>query len=496
MRINIPYVYFFNSYYKHYSNKLYCINKLRSITLRVKLIKLMYYIITSIFIIIFLISSYLQITYHKFNSNNVKNLIELISSNQFEGRLAGSYGNNKAAFLMENNFKKYNINPLESSYMQSFELISPIKNNSSAELCIKDSSNVIKNYKYGVDFKEDFTNFKTSTITFNKSDNVSIFSKSFVITQNNKSFLFYVSFDKNFNFRSSFNIDSPYDFSIAINTQVFNELLTALRNNNSIYVNLPYELHTCEVSNVIGILQGKSHSLPPLVLCAHFDHIGVDCLGHYYNGALDNASGTAFLLELSKNLSTFIKPERDIIFAAFNAEEFGLLGSEKFAEKYKYILKDSKVINFDMIGSSNVPINIVNGNNFLLQTEKSSSQLSNSLENICIQKHLNYNVTFQDCSDHASFTNLGIDSVTLCNSDLSKIHTPNDTVKYIDTKSIDDIYSVAISEIYNQAYNQNLFFIYNYETSLFSLISSLLLIILPNIYLIKKRLRHAFTSLQ
>ena len=109
MRINIPYVYFFNSYYKHYSNKLYCINKLRSLTLRVKLIKLMYYIITSIFIIIFLISSYLQITYYKFNSNNVKNLIELISSNQFEGRLAGSYGNNKAAFLMENNFKKYKL---------------------------------------------------------------------------------------------------------------------------------------------------------------------------------------------------------------------------------------------------------------------------------------------------------------------------------------------------------------------------------------------------
>lgn len=454
--------------------------------MRVKIFKLMYYIIISLFIIIFLISSYLQITYYKFNSNNVKNMIEFISSDKFEGRLAGSYGNNKVVSLIENSFKEYNIDPIATSYKQSFQLTSPVKKNIQPQLCIKDSSNIIKIYKYGVDFKEDFTNFKTSSATFNKSDTVNIFSKCFIITQNSKSFLFYVSFDKNFNFRSSFNIDSPYDFSIAINTQVFNELLTALRNNNSIYVNLPYDLCTCQVSNVIGVLRGEHSSLPPLVLCAHFDHIGIDCLGQYYNGALDNASGTAFLLELSKSLSTLKKPKRDIIFAAFNAEEFGLLGSANFAEKYKDMLKDSKVINFDMIGSSKFPINIVNGNNALLQSEKNLSQLSNSLENICNQKHLKYTINFQDCSDHASFTNLGIDSVTLCNSDFSKIHTPNDTVNYIDTKSIDDIYSVIISEIYNEAYDKNLFLLYDYKTPLFCFILSLFLIITYNIPLLKK----------
>ena len=67
--------------------------------MRVKIFKLMYYIIISLFIIIFLISSYLQITYYKFNSNNVKNMIKFISSDKFEGRLAGSYGNNKVVSL-------------------------------------------------------------------------------------------------------------------------------------------------------------------------------------------------------------------------------------------------------------------------------------------------------------------------------------------------------------------------------------------------------------
>ena len=443
--------------------------------------KLIYY--TSIFLCFTCLISciFLQATYYQFNSTNVKDNIKLITSDEYEGRLTGSTGNDKMSFIIENSFKGSKLTPLNNTYRESFNVTTPMKNNTKPQLIIKSDSEILQDYKYGVDFKEDMTNFRTPNVTFTNKDRIDIFENSFLIKHENRNYLFYVSFDKDFKFRSSFNIDSKYEFSVAITTHVFNSILDSLRTGNTVTINLPYSLKNSETANIIGVLKGTSDTLPPLIISAHFDHLGTDYLGNHYNGALDNASGTAFMLELSKNLSSFVKPKRDIIFIGLTGEEFGLLGSKKFVSEYIDTIKGGKVINFDMIGSPNTPISLMTGSAFKDKEDDSTSELLDSFKSICSNKRINYNVKFEDSSDHASFADQGIDSVTLCHSDLSKIHTPEDTVEYIDTNAIDIVYSVVQKEIYDYAYNNFVLLLYSPKVSLFFFILTILLILYPNI---------------
>ncbi|AOR22623.1 M28 family metallopeptidase [Clostridium taeniosporum] len=442
--------------------------------------KFIYYSSLLLVFIAIIFSIFLQTTYYHFNSSNVKDNIKIISSDEYEGRLTGSTGNEKAADFIEDWFKNIDLTPLNENYKESFYVNTPFTNGNKPSFKILNKGKILHEYKYGIDYKEDLLNFNESSVTFNKDDTINIYRTSLTINHDGKKYLFYTPLCKNFSFRSSFNDKSDYQFSIAITTELYNDILDSLRGTNLISITLPYSKHKKETSNIVGVIKGTSKNLPPLVITAHFDHVGQDYLNNCYSGALDNASGTAFLMELSKNLSSFIKPKRDIIFVALTGEEFGLLGSSEFAKNHKNIIKDSKIINFDMIGAYNTPISIMGGS--VCKNNKSDdTNLLNSLKLICEKKHINYKIQFEDCSDHASFTNMGMDAVTLCHSDVSKIHTPNDKVNFIDTKAIDEVYSVAYDEIFDYAYNDFRLIFYNYNFILFLFILFLFIFFLPNL---------------
>lgn len=104
--------------------------------------------------------------------------------------------------------------------------------------------------------------------------------------------------------------------------------------------------------NVVARLEGSKHPDETLIYSAHWDHIGVgkpDGRGDtIFNGALDNASGTAALLELARGFAQGPTPERSVVFLAVTAEEKGLLGSEFYASKPLYPLDTTvAVINMD-----------------------------------------------------------------------------------------------------------------------------------------------------
>ncbi|WP_434212897.1 M28 family metallopeptidase [[Pseudomonas] boreopolis] len=104
--------------------------------------------------------------------------------------------------------------------------------------------------------------------------------------------------------------------------------------------------------NVVARLEGSKYPDETLVYSAHWDHIGVgkpDARGDtIFNGALDNASGTAALLELARGFANGPRPERSVVFLAVTAEEKGLLGSEFYASKPLYPLaRTVAVINMD-----------------------------------------------------------------------------------------------------------------------------------------------------
>jgi len=103
-------------------------------------------------------------------------------------------------------------------------------------------------------------------------------------------------------------------------------------------VALKSEIEKRESSNVVGVIEGSDPALKAqtIILSAHLDHTGVNTHGtgadKINNGALDNASGIATLLEVArgfKNAKT--KPKRTILLVAVTAEEKGLIGSEYFA---------------------------------------------------------------------------------------------------------------------------------------------------------------------
>jgi hypothetical protein len=92
-----------------------------------------------------------------------------------------------------------------------------------------------------------------------------------------------------------------------------------------------------ESDNVVGILRGSDEKLATeyVVLSAHLDHVGVGRPingDEIYNGAMDNASGIATLLETARILKeTGARPKRSIVFVAVTGEEKGLLGSRHYA---------------------------------------------------------------------------------------------------------------------------------------------------------------------
>ncbi len=105
--------------------------------------------------------------------------------------------------------------------------------------------------------------------------------------------------------------------------------------------------------NVVGLLPGGDPALKgeAVVLSAHLDHLGVgepvngDAV---YNGAMDNASGVATLLEAARALAAGPKPRRSIVFVAVTGEEKGLLGSRHFARNPTFAGKLVANVNVDM----------------------------------------------------------------------------------------------------------------------------------------------------
>ena len=114
------------------------------------------------------------------------------------------------------------------------------------------------------------------------------------------------------------------------------------------------QMRTVESANVVGKLTGSDSTLKNeyVIYTAHWDHLGVgepvngDKIN---NGALDNASGTAMVLEIARRLKKMkVAPKRTTLFLFVTAEEQGLLGSQYYADFPLYPLeKTAAVINID-----------------------------------------------------------------------------------------------------------------------------------------------------
>lgn len=113
-----------------------------------------------------------------------------------------------------------------------------------------------------------------------------------------------------------------------------------------------------KMNNVVGFIPGKK-SDEYVIVGAHYDHLGLDPYlagDQIYNGADDNASGVSAVLQIAK---AFVlsgqQPERNVVFAFWDGEEKGLLGSKYFVQESTILDQIKGYLNFDMIGRNNKP---------------------------------------------------------------------------------------------------------------------------------------------
>lgn len=203
--------------------------------------------------------------------------------------------------------------------------------------------------------------------------------------------------------------------------------------------------------NVAAFLEGTDPVLKNevLVLGAHYDHIG---LGYYgamdnklkgqiHNGADDNASGVAGLIETAEAFSKN-PPKRSILFLAFSAEENGIHGSRYYvnAQPLKPLEKTIAMINMDMIGR-NESTTLSIGGAFYSKDLISTVELANNEVGF---KDLFYNMGLLSmASDQAHFLRKEIPSIFLFAGMHDDYHMPSDKIDKINFEKIEKAAKLA-----------------------------------------------------
>ncbi len=142
---------------------------------------------------------------------------------------------------------------------------------------------------------------------------------------------------------------------------------------------LKNDLKMAKSNNVIAQLTGSESPDEYVVISAHWDHFGTnetETGPKIFNGAVDNASGTAATLEIARIMAKMHKQKpfkRSIVFANFTAEETGLIGSEQFAN-------GSLIPTKQMVALLNIDgMNVLDGVDYILQYGKGLSEMEDYL---------------------------------------------------------------------------------------------------------------------
>ena len=202
------------------------------------------------------------------------------------------------------------------------------------------------------------------------------------------------------------------------------------------------------VDNVVGFIKGKDSS-KAIVISAHFDHVAYQGTTKL-PGAIDNASGIATLLEVAKDLSTKSKEEAfkyDIVFAAFNAEEEGLFGSDAFVDEYKSKYDQWYNINIDCIGMNT-------GKGLAVKNQKENcNELYKDFIKVLDENNVKYedipyasqNGRIVGTSDHAIFQHNGDAALVVGQDGIGGIvHTPDDNLSVVDFDNITQIKNAIV----------------------------------------------------
>lgn len=228
-------------------------------------------------------------------------------------------------------------------------------------------------------------------------------------------------------------------------------------NNAKAFIETHVEPLKAITDNVAGIIEGSDPVLKNevIVIGAHMDHLGYGVYGSLYsgsdkqihNGADDNASGVAGLLEIAQKITSgdIRKLKRSILFIAFAAEEAGLLGSAYFTKSKEFEnLNIIAMLNMDMIGRLS--------DNKLIIYGTGTSSIWNSLID-SLNNPYNFSITKTPDgfgpSDHSSFYAKNIPVLHFFTGTHKDYHSPTDDIDFInaegEVKVADYVYDIAVA---------------------------------------------------
>lgn len=211
------------------------------------------------------------------------------------------------------------------------------------------------------------------------------------------------------------------------------------------------------LTNVMARIEGKNPN-EIVVMGAHYDHLGVDPLldgDKIYNGADDNASGVSAVLQIARAfLESGVKPERTIIFALWDGEEKGLLGSEHFVQTYPDLSKIKGYINFDMIGRNNNEAKPKHVVYFYTEAHPAFGEwLKNDVEKYGLQLEPNYRPWDRPIGggDNGSFAKRDIPIIWYHTDGHPDYHQPSDHADRINYEKVVEITRAAYLNLWNMA---------------------------------------------
>ncbi|MEJ7611545.1 MAG: M20/M25/M40 family metallo-hydrolase [Ferruginibacter sp.] len=382
----------------------------------------------------------------------LKETINYLSDDRLEGRRTGSAGEKLAYTYIEKKFRSAGIKPLKPriTYIQPFDVNDGKEIGKQTSFLLNGSPQELNRHYFPFPWSANISNFKFTE----ESTNVEYYDLTALLAENENNPHFDYTENiiayakqaagrgiklvivKHFPTAKNFSFD-PKDKNATLSIPViymfprdrvpYQQLPPGAKTGSELTVAIAEKKRIGH--NVIGYIDNKApHTI---ILGAHYDHLGYgeDHNSLYagkdrmiHNGADDNASGTAALIELGKWLKISRNKNYNYILAAFSGEELGLYGSKYFSENSGIDLnKVNYMINMDMVGRLNETTKGLTIGGF--GTSPTWGQL---ISNNDPYFKINTDSSGTGPSDHTSFYRKGIPVLFFFTGSHSDYHKPGD----------------------------------------------------------------------
>ncbi len=378
----------------------------------------------------------------------VERIEKVLAADEMKGRKTFSPEIDKAADFIAAEFKKAGLQYFNglTSFRQPFKMVKAKFVSATGTI---NGENVVTDNIIAVTTEsnlklDDKSGYKK--IVLDTSANLMVEASKILNTNEKALVLVKMGQAKNFSRLKRFKRDSFGDK----NPVVF--VLTDL-DASSYSFDIVHEISKSSLSNVIGILPGKSKKEELVIFSGHYDHIGIgkptaegDSI---FNGANDDAAGTTAVMILANYFAKEKSNERTLVFVAFTAEEIGGFGSQYFSKQID-VEKTVAMFNIEMIGTESMW-----GKNsaFITGYEKSDfgkilhGNLTGSQFKFEPDPYPKQNLFYR--SDNATLAALGVPAHTISTSKMDTekyYHTADDEIETLDMTNMTEIIkAIAIS---------------------------------------------------